>query len=63
MMRTDETFEVTKSEEEWRKQLTPEQYHALVREASRYVYVRRLRTAALQVRTKVRERHRLAEFL
>ena len=29
MMRTDETFEVTKSEEEWRKQLTPEQYHVL----------------------------------
>ena len=28
-MRTDETFEVTKSEEEWRKQLTPEQYHVL----------------------------------
>lgn len=29
MMRTDETFEVTKSEEEWRKQLTPEQYRVL----------------------------------
>jgi peptide-methionine (R)-S-oxide reductase len=29
MMRTDETFEITKSEEEWRKQLTPEQYHVL----------------------------------
>jgi len=24
-----ETFEVTKSEEEWRRQLTPEQYHVL----------------------------------
>jgi len=29
MMRTDETFEVTKTEEEWRKQLTPEQYHVM----------------------------------
>ena len=29
MMRTGETFEVTKTEEEWRKQLTPEQYHIL----------------------------------
>ena len=29
MMRTGETFEVTKSEDEWRKQLTPEQYHIL----------------------------------
>ena len=29
MMQTDETFEVTKSEEEWRKQLTPEQYRVL----------------------------------
>src|SRR5213076_3131902 len=29
MMRTSETFEVTKSEEEWRRQLTPEQYHVL----------------------------------
>ena len=27
MMRTGETFEVTKTEDEWRKQLTPEQYH------------------------------------
>ena len=29
MMRTGETFEVTKTDEEWRKQLTPEQYHIL----------------------------------
>src|SRR3954449_12558995 len=29
MMRTGETFEVTKTEEEWRKQLTPEQYRVL----------------------------------
>ena len=28
-MRTGETFEVTKTEDEWRKQLTPEQYHIL----------------------------------
>ena len=28
-MRTGETFAVTKTEDEWRKQLTPEQYHIL----------------------------------
>ena len=29
MTTAGETFEVTKSEEEWRRQLTPEQYHVL----------------------------------
>jgi peptide-methionine (R)-S-oxide reductase len=29
MTTTGETFEVTKSEEEWRRALTPEQYHVL----------------------------------
>ena len=29
MTRSSETFEVTKSEEEWRRQLTPEQYYVL----------------------------------
>jgi peptide-methionine (R)-S-oxide reductase len=29
MMHTGETFEVTKTDEEWRKQLTPEQYQVL----------------------------------
>jgi peptide-methionine (R)-S-oxide reductase len=29
MTRSGETFEVVKSEDEWRRQLTPEQYHVL----------------------------------
>ena len=29
MTRSTETFEVVKSDEEWRRQLTPEQYHVL----------------------------------
>ena len=28
-MARDQTFEVTKTDEEWRRQLTPEQYHVL----------------------------------
>ena len=69
-------FEVTRSEAEWRKLLTPEQYevmreHGTERPGSCALNfekrhgtfcLRRLRAAAVQVEEEVRERHRLAEL-
>ena len=77
MSASGETFEVMKSDEEWRRQLTPEQYHvlrehgteragtcALLHEKRRGTFTCvGLRQRAVQVRTEVRERHRLAELL
>ena len=68
-------FPVQKTDEEWRKILTPEQYQILRdtrpsarelraehREARRHVRVRRLRPAALHQRHQVRVRYRLAQL-
>ena len=67
---------VKKTDEEWAKALTPEQFHVLrkhgteragtsplnSREATRHVSLRRLRTAALFIGHQIRERNRVAEL-
>ena len=77
MPTNQKSFAVQKTDEEWRKTLTPEQYLrdagawdgtagqlcAAAREARRHVHVRRLRTAAVRCGAEVRERHRLAQLL
>src|SRR5262245_18075018 len=67
---------ITKTDEEWRKLLTPEQYrvtrqhgtepafsHAQSRKARRHVQVRVLRCAAVCVGCQIRFRHWLAQLL
>src|SRR6516164_6025846 len=59
-------YEVTHSDDEWRKLLTPEQFNvqrAGERAPQRYFRLRRLRSAAVLVQDQIRKRHRLAEFL
>ena len=75
--KTDDVGKVEKTEAEWRKILTPEQFHILREEgtewagiepaqqgeAQGHVRVRRVRPRALHVRRQIRQRHRLAELL
>ena len=70
-------FEVTRTDEEWRRSLTAEQYSVLRkdgteragvqssqrRKAQRNVPLRRMRSAAVLFRDQVRERHWVAELL
>ena len=71
------TFEITKTDEEWKKLLTPEQFHVLRKHGTeraftspldkeygaRHVQLRRLRPAAVRRHHQVRQPHRLAELL
>ena len=72
-----ETFEVTKTEAEWRALLDDKQFAVLRQEDTEYpgsspllhekrkgnVQLRRLRPAAVFIRDQIRVRHRLAELL
>ena len=70
-------YEVTHSDEEWHKLLTPAQYNVLRQEGTerpftsallnehrrRHIQLRRLRSAAVLIEDQIRKRHRLAELL